>query len=254
MLPKAPRAGQARGPTLATTSGLEMLWRDESLTDVELVANDGTLVRVRATTSGAAACLPPGFRGRRRALCPAPRCRVQPLALKPLGFFFLCCCCCCCWLGHSPSPTHLPRQAHRVVLAAASPFFRALFAGAGCAMREGQQGGAGSPVRLSGVDGPALRGLLACVYEQRAAVDAESVEALLAASNYLDVPAVTDACCAWLSGGLCPETAAATLAVAARHGCAALQAEAVSRRRAGQPLGQRARAPACGTLSWASFP
>lgn len=83
-------------------------------------------------------------------------------------------------------------------------------------------------MRLSGVDGAALRGLLACIYEQHAAIDAESVEALLAASNYLDVPSVTEACCAWLVGGLCPETAAATLAVAARHGCAALQAESVS--------------------------
>lgn len=129
-----------------------------------------------------------------------------------------------------------------IVLAAASGFFRALFTGAWQPdglqpptpgpPGAGRGAGAGLPRwRLSGVDGGALQLLLHAVYSRRLPLtgDAcgEEVAALLAASNYLEVLPVKEACCALLRSHLSLETAAQTLALAAAHDCADLLADAV---------------------------
>jgi hypothetical protein len=114
--------------------------------------------------------------------------------------------------------------AHRVVLAASSPFFRALFLGAGRSMREG-----GAPEVELPLPSPALRLLLQAVYRNDAAagVDASSAEALLAAASYLSVAPVAAACCAFLRRHLGLSTAVDTLLLAERLGCQGLREDAM---------------------------
>jgi hypothetical protein len=129
-------------------------------------------------------------------------------------------------------------HAHRVILAASSGFFRALLCGA---WRQQQAGCGGSaapapqgPVlerwTLSGVDGPSLQLLLQAIYSKRLPLTADGVSQdvprLLAASNYLEVLPVKEACCQYLRSQLSLETVAATLSLAAAHDCADLLADA----------------------------
>ncbi len=77
----------------------------------------------------------------------------------------------------------------RVVLAAASRFFRALFTGHW--QQAAQRGGGPAPVVLSGLDGDSLRLLLHAIYSRRLPLTAEGAEEeaalLLGAANYLEV-------------------------------------------------------------------
>lgn len=77
----------------------------------------------------------------------------------------------------------------RVVLAAASRFFRALFTGHW--QQAAQPGGGPAPVVLSGLDGDSLRLLLHAIYSRRLPLTAEGAEEeaalLLGAANYLEV-------------------------------------------------------------------
>lgn len=117
--------------------------------------------------------------------------------------------------------------AHRIVLAAASPFFRALFVGSGRTMREGAE--EGSVIDLPGVEEAELRVLLKAVYSNSAAdIDARSVALLLAAASYLSVAAVREACARYLQTELSLSTAVETLALAERYDCADLRGDAVS--------------------------
>lgn len=116
------------------------------------------------------------------------------------------------------------------MLAASSGFFRVLFAGAW--RLEPPRHGTGLPRwTLGGVDGAALQLLLHAVYSRRLPLTAEGaaeeVPALLAASNYLEVLPVKEACCAYLRSQLSLESVAETLALAAAHDCADLLADAV---------------------------
>jgi hypothetical protein len=119
--------------------------------------------------------------------------------------------------------------AHRIVLAAASPFFRALFLGAGRSMRDG-----GSPVvELPGIDGDSLRLLLDRVYvstgsaAELSAVDSDTVQPLLAAASYLSVEGVARECCDFLRARLSSATAAAVLVLAESVGRLDLRKDAM---------------------------
>jgi hypothetical protein len=76
-------------------------------------------------------------------------------------------------------------RAHRVVLAASSAFFSALFAGSGALMAER----GASSVALPALDGGTLRALLGAVYRGGVSLAPDNVERLLAASTYLQVGA-----------------------------------------------------------------
>jgi hypothetical protein len=127
-----------------------------------------------------------------------------------------------------------------VVLAACSPFFKALFTGAWRDQEQQQQSPTSGLPRwsLRGVDGASLHLLLHAIYSKRLPVTGESaaddVALLLAASNYLEVLPVKAACCQFLRSQLSLETVAETLSLAAAHDCAELGADAV--RDAAAPL------------------
>ncbi|KAG3282027.1 kelch like family member 21, transcript variant X1 [Ictidomys tridecemlineatus] len=77
--------------------------------------------------------------------------------------------------------------AHRAVLAAASPYFRAMFAGQ---LRESRA----ERVRLHGVPPDMLQLLLDFSYTGRVAVSGDNAEPLLRAADLLQFPAVKEAC------------------------------------------------------------
>lgn len=81
--------------------------------------------------------------------------------------------------------------AHRAVLAAASPYFRAMFAGQ---LRESRA----ERVRLHGVPPDMLQLLLDFSYTGRVAVSGDNAEPLLRAADLLQFPAVKEACGAFL--------------------------------------------------------
>ncbi|KAK9810527.1 hypothetical protein WJX72_012233 [[Myrmecia] bisecta] len=123
--------------------------------------------------------------------------------------------------------------AHKVLLAAASPYWSVLLAGSG----QQTQGGSCKRRRisadelpvldLSDVDANTLRLILQGIYGQYYRVTDQNVEALLAASNYLEVSCVLDACCMYLRRKLKHQTCWRTLALATHYGCGTLCGHAV---------------------------
>ena len=89
-------------------------------------------------------------------------------------------------------------EAHKIILAAASGYFRALFVGAGGHLRESFDRDTApeeQKIRLPAVSGESLRSVLEIIYEKRLNIYDGNVEDLLTASNYLDIPVIRDACC-----------------------------------------------------------
>ncbi|MEE6483597.1 hypothetical protein FKM82_013607 [Ascaphus truei] len=80
---------------------------------------------------------------------------------------------------------------HRTVLAAASNYFRAMFAGR---LRESQA----QRVELHDVSGPTLALLIDFCYTGRVTVTRHNVELLLQAADLFQFPSVKEACCAYL--------------------------------------------------------
>ncbi len=119
--------------------------------------------------------------------------------------------------------------AHRVVLAASSGFFRALFVGSGRQMREGAEDS--KPICLTGVDEASLRALLKAVYSNSSTssdqLNNDTVLPLLAAASYLSVESVRDACNQYLHTQICLETVVETLVLAEKYDCADLLDDAV---------------------------
>lgn len=87
--------------------------------------------------------------------------------------------------------------AHRVVLAAAVPYFRTMFTSnlAECTEKE---------VTVKGVDPVALECLMDFAYTNVIEITAENVQSLLVASDYLQMTEVRDSCCDFLSKRLNP--------------------------------------------------
>jgi hypothetical protein len=89
-------------------------------------------------------------------------------------------------------------EAHKIILAAASGYFRALFVGAGRHLRESFDHDTApeeQTIRLPAVSGESLRSVLEVIYEKRLNIHDGNVEDLLTASNYLDIPVIRNACC-----------------------------------------------------------
>lgn len=88
-------------------------------------------------------------------------------------------------------------RAHRVVLASASSYFRALLMGAGAQCAPPQLSEDGLPrYSFEHIDHAALLALLRVIYEGSAVeLTGENAAALLYAANYLDIDVVREACC-----------------------------------------------------------
>jgi len=88
-------------------------------------------------------------------------------------------------------------EAHKIILAAASGYFRALFVGAGRHLRESfdQARSDTQSIRLPAVSGDSLRSVLEVLYNKDLNISEANVQNLLSASNYLDIPVIREACC-----------------------------------------------------------
>ncbi|XP_017017655.1 kelch-like ECH-associated protein 1B isoform X2 [Drosophila kikkawai] len=109
--------------------------------------------------------------------------------------------------------------AHKVVLSAASPYFKAMFTGG---LKESEM----SRVQLQGVCPTAMSRILYFMYTGQIRVTEVTVCQLLPAATMFQVPNVIDACCAFLERQLDPTNAIGIANFAEQHGCVDLQKKA----------------------------
>ncbi|XP_015518884.1 ring canal kelch homolog isoform X1 [Neodiprion lecontei] len=110
--------------------------------------------------------------------------------------------------------------AHKMVLAACSPYFYAMFTSFEERERE--------RITLQGVDHAALDLLVDYVYSAEVHVTEDNVQVLLPAANLLQLNDVRDACCDFLQAQLHPSNCLGIRAFADLHGCMELLAHADS--------------------------
>ncbi|XP_046673148.1 LOW QUALITY PROTEIN: ring canal kelch homolog [Homalodisca vitripennis] len=101
--------------------------------------------------------------------------------------------------------------AHKMVLAACSPYFHAMFT----SFEESKQ----ERIVLQGIDPQALQLLIDYVYSSEVHVTEENVQVLLPAANLLQLTDVRDACCDFLQAQLHPTNCLGIRAFADLHGC-----------------------------------
>jgi kelch-like protein 2/3 len=110
-------------------------------------------------------------------------------------------------------------SAHRVILAAASPYFRSMFTGE---LSESRQ----QDVTLREVDETAMELLIRFVYIGSIEVSEENVQTLLPAANLLQLTEVRDCCCDFLRKQLDPTNVLGIISFADLHSCRELLNEA----------------------------
>ncbi|KAI4455983.1 kelch protein [Holotrichia oblita] len=101
--------------------------------------------------------------------------------------------------------------AHKMVLAACSPYFYAMFT----SFEESKQ----DKITLKEIDSQALTLLVEYVYTSEVQVTEENVQVLLPAANLLQLTDVRDACCDFLQAQLHPSNCLGIRAFADLHGC-----------------------------------
>ncbi|KAG7221894.1 hypothetical protein INR49_016920 [Caranx melampygus] len=111
--------------------------------------------------------------------------------------------------------------AHRVVLAAGSPYFHAMFTGEMAESRAKR-------VRIKEMDGWTLGLLVDYIYTAEIQVTEDNVQALLPAAGLLQLNEVKKACCEFLSSQLHPSNCLGIRAFADLHACSQLLAQANS--------------------------
>ncbi|CAL8462207.1 g1738 [Coccomyxa elongata] len=122
-------------------------------------------------------------------------------------------------------------RAHKIILASASRYFEALFLGAGKHLHATsitRPAGSEMEIQLEAIDAESLAAILASIYHGEVSVEEGNVEALLLASNYLDVAPVKAACCQFLKATLKASSCLHTLALAALYDCQELSADTLT--------------------------
>uniref|UniRef100_A0A8C2ZNI4 Kelch like family member 2 n=1 Tax=Cyclopterus lumpus TaxID=8103 RepID=A0A8C2ZNI4_CYCLU len=112
-------------------------------------------------------------------------------------------------------------SAHRVVLAAGSPYFHAMFTGEMAESRAKR-------VRIKEMDGWTLGLLVDYIYTAEIQVTEDNVQALLPAAGLLQLNEVKKACCEFLSSQLHPSNCLGIRAFADLHACSQLLTQANS--------------------------
>uniref|UniRef100_A0A2M4AE20 BTB domain-containing protein n=1 Tax=Anopheles triannulatus TaxID=58253 RepID=A0A2M4AE20_9DIPT len=110
-------------------------------------------------------------------------------------------------------------NAHKVVLSAASPYFKAMFTGG---LKECEM----ARVKLQGVCPTAMARILFFMYTGHIRVTELTVCQLLPAATMFQVPSVIDACCEFLERQLDPTNAIGIANFAEQHGCEKLRQKA----------------------------
>lgn len=106
-------------------------------------------------------------------------------------------------------------QAHRLVLAASSPYFSAMFTNQ-------HLESSSSRVEMSGVDPGALKSLIDFAYSSTLVISEQNVQAVLAAANLLQVMCVVEACCDFLEAKIDVENCLGITAFAELLSCSQL--------------------------------
>lgn len=112
-------------------------------------------------------------------------------------------------------------SAHRLVLSAASSYFRAMFCKG---MKEGSQ----TEVNLKGIKPSTLETLVDYAYTSEIAVSDSNICDLLSASSMYEMSHVVDSCCAYLEHRLDPSNCIGVADFAQTHGCTELYAKATA--------------------------
>ena len=102
--------------------------------------------------------------------------------------------------------------AHKVILAASSPYFHAMFTNN---HRESVE----NTIHLNGIDASTLELLLNFIYSSSLEIQEENVQNLLAGASWLQLPQVVDACCQFLKARICADNCLGIAAFADLHGC-----------------------------------
>jgi hypothetical protein len=90
-------------------------------------------------------------------------------------------------------------SAHKIVLAAASPYFRKMFS---CGFREAQDG----QVNFHDIQPEVLRAVIYFIYTGKIQIDEVIVDGLLDAADLLQLPSLRNLCLWWLTTNLNPST------------------------------------------------
>ena len=106
-------------------------------------------------------------------------------------------------------------DAHRVVLAASSPYFSAMFTHE---HRESKL----RKVTLNGIESSALRELIDFAYSATLTICEDNIQSLLTAANLLQITSVIDACCKFLQDRIDVENCLGLISFADMHGFTSL--------------------------------
>ena len=105
--------------------------------------------------------------------------------------------------------------AHRVILAAGSPYFSAMFTNAHLESTQ-------SHIILNDIEVSTLESILAYIYTAKLDITESNVQSLLGAASILQITSVVDACCEFLRVRLDPENCLGIFQYADLHGCSTL--------------------------------